>query len=254
MVQVSYHFINITDELLKASNEALNAWAMAVRADDSGVLKAPLANVCNLMVDVSLGRFMVFLEIPSDDLEPRAGRAFMEVDKLLRQQASAEDPPLQLAALMALKLLHRHSVGVLTLACGRFLSQTVMHRRGIPPELKARLEAALGLGDLKEHEELWSRFGNSKFHVWTADAKFNRRKHLHGRGGRKSRQRQSDAAEEDPAGSADPSDSAGLADSDPATRRPRIADAHALAEPSQASGWPPIVIAGPAYVSLPSWL
>ena len=59
-VQVSYRFINITDELLKASSEALNAWAMAVRADDSGVLKAPLANVCNLMVDVSLGRFMVF--------------------------------------------------------------------------------------------------------------------------------------------------------------------------------------------------
>jgi len=27
-VQVSYRFVNITDELLKASNEALNAWAI----------------------------------------------------------------------------------------------------------------------------------------------------------------------------------------------------------------------------------
>jgi len=266
-----YRSVDIKDELLNAANDALEVWATAVTADESGFLFASLRNVCELMQGIRLGRFFVFLELGGDDLELRTGKAFLEVDGLLSRQDSLDDPVLQPEAVTALKQLHRHCMDVLSIACGRFLDPTVLHCRGIPTELKVRLEAALGINDLRGDTRLWSIIGNSKYHVYTPTAAYKTKHRRHGRGSRKSRQIESYADEVDLARSADPSDSEGLAVSDPATRvadpsdsagladsrpatwRPRIADAHVLAEPSQASGWPPIVIAGPAYVSLPSW-
>jgi len=268
-----YRSVDIKDELLNAANDALEVWATAVRADETGFLCASLRNVSELMKSIRLGNFFVFLEFEGDDLELRTGKAFLEVDGLLSRQDSLDDPVLQPEAVTALKQLHRHCMDVLSIACGRFLDPTVLHCRGIPTELKFRLEAALGINDLRDDTRLWSIFGNSKYHVYTPTAAFKKKARYgrHGRGSRKRRQIESYADEVDLARSADPSDweglavsdpatrvadpsdSAGLADSRPATLRQRIADAHVLAEPSQASGWPPIVIAGPAYVSLPSW-
>jgi len=208
-----FHNINISDELLKVSHNALQVLAKAVQAAD--VLRAQLANVRSMLEDLADAEFMIFFEIPGgDDLEPRAARSLQKVNTLLRQQAAKEAPPLRAAAVKALKMLQRHLQDVLTLSCGRFLSQTVLHCKGVPPELLARLEAALGPGALADDDDLWSRIGNSKFHVFTPDARFGKRKHRHGRGGRKSRRSQNDAAEEDPASSAEPSDSVDLPCSD----------------------------------------
>ena len=208
-----FHNINISDELLKVSHNALQVLAKAVQAAD--VLRAQLANVRSMLEDLADAEFMIFFEIPGgDDLEPRAARSLQKVNTLLRQQAAKEAPPLQAAAVKALKMLQRHLQDVLTLSCGRFLSQTVLHCKGVPPELLTRLEAALGPGALADDDDLWSRIGNSKFHVFTPNARFGKRKHRHGRGSRQSRRSQNDAAEEDPASSAEPSDSVDLPCSD----------------------------------------
>jgi len=205
--------IKISEKLLQVSNEALQALATAVQADN--VLGVQLANVRSTLEDLADTNFMMFFEIPGgDDLEPRAAHSLQQVRRLLHQQAAKEAPPLGAAAVKALKLLQRHLQDVLMLSCGRFLSQAALHCKGVPPELLARLDAALGPGVLENDDDLWSVIGNSKFHIFTPGASFGKRKHRHGRGGRNSRRSQNNAAEEDSASSAEPSASVDLPCSD----------------------------------------
>jgi len=126
------------------------------------------------------------LQHPGDDLEMRSAVGLLEIDQLLRQLAANEAPPLPVAAEEALKLLQRHMQDVALLSCSRFIAQTELWSKGISWELLRRLVAAFGQEAL-EDDSLWSRLGNSKYHVFTQGVRFGERKHRHGRGGRKSR-------------------------------------------------------------------
>jgi len=193
--QENFFKIDITAELLKITTDALGMVAKATQAADC--LRAQLAYVKYTLEYVfDTIQFQFFKDSDSDYLESRAARALDEVDELLRQQATKEAPPLPAAAVEYLRLLQRHLQDVALLACSRFLDPTVLQSKGIHPDLLARLEAAFGQAALQD-DSLWSRLGNSKYHVFTPGLHFGERKHRHGRGGRKSRRSQSDTAEDE---------------------------------------------------------
>jgi len=120
-----------------------------------------------------------------DDCEWRVAQALLELNNLVRQVAQ-QAPPLAEVAMESLRLVERFVQDVALLACSRFISQRSLQVKGIPPELLKRLEAAFGTAALQD-DDLWSRLGNSKYHLFTPEKKFGERPHRHGRGGRKSR-------------------------------------------------------------------
>ena len=123
----------------------------------------------------------------SDDLELLAARGMQEISELLRQQRDQEAPPLPKVVVKGLKVVQRHVQDVVLLVCSKGVPPEILQRsKGVPPELLKRLEAAFGTAALQD-DELWSRLGNAKYHVWTHGMRFGERKHRHGRGGRKSR-------------------------------------------------------------------
>lgn len=188
--------IDIKAELLKVISQGLGAVHKATQAADC--LRRQLANVKRALEyfwNVTSMQFFIYYP-GGDDLEVRAARALREVDELLRQQAAKESPPVPRAAVDDLRLLQRYSQDVALLACSRGIDQKALQSKGIPPELLGRLEAAFGQADLQD-DSLWSRLGNSKYHVFTQGLRFGERKHKHGRGGRKSRRSQTDAAEDE---------------------------------------------------------
>ena len=182
--------IDISGTLLRVSSEGIAEVEKATLAADC--LRLQLATVKNTLEYVSDA---VYLLPAGDDVEPRAARALRQVDELLRQQAAQEAPPLPAAAVKSLRVLQRHSADVVLLACSRFISQTILQSQGVPRELLIRLEAAFVTADLQD-DSLWSRIGNSKFHVFTEGMRFGSRPHRHGR--RKSRRSQEADATDEP--------------------------------------------------------
>ena len=152
-----------------------------------------------------------------DDLELRAARALVKVDELLRNQTVREAPPLPPAAVDELKLLQRHAQDIALMACSRFINQATLQSKGIPTELLSRLQAAFTYSGIQD-DHLWSRLGNSKFHVFTQCRKFGERKHRHGRGGRKSRRNPGGAVDDEASTEArDPAASSSAANSSAAS-------------------------------------
>ena len=152
-----------------------------------------------------------------DDLELRAARALIEVDTLLRNQTVRTAPPLPPAAVDELKLLQRHAQDIALMACSRFINQATLQSKGIPTELLSRLQAAFTYSGIQD-DHLWSRLGNSKFHVFTQCRKFGERKHRHGRGGRKSRRNPGGAVDDEASTEArDPAASSSAANSSAAS-------------------------------------
>ena len=152
-----------------------------------------------------------------DDLELRAARALVTVDELLRNQTVREAPPLPPAAVDELKLLQRHAQDIALMACSRFINQATLQSKGIPTELLSRLQAAFTYSGIQD-DHLWSRLGNSKFHVFTQCRKFGERKHRHGRGGRKSRRNPGGAVDDEASTEArDPAASSSAANSSAAS-------------------------------------
>ena len=181
--------INIESKLLDVSLEGLDAVHKAMQA--AACLAAQLVNVQDTLefvsdTIVSDTMHSMRLQHPGDDLETRSAVGLLEIDQLLRQLAANEAPPLPVAAEEALKLLQRHMQDVVLLSCSRFIAQTELWSKGISWELLRRLVAAFGQEALDD-DSLWSRLGNSKYHVFTQGVRFGERKHRHGRGGRKSR-------------------------------------------------------------------
>ena len=129
-----------------------------------------------------------------DDLELRAAWTLGDVDELLRQQAAQEAAPLPVAAMEHLRVLQRHCQDVVVLACSRWIDQVFLQCRGIIGPLLSRLEAAFGSAAL-QNDSLWSRLGNSKHQIFMFWMKTGG--HRHGRGKRKSRRMQIEAAEDE---------------------------------------------------------
>jgi len=209
-----FHEIDINGELFRVSCDGVREVEKAMLADDclrlqlapvkwileyvsdtAALQSAPVKSISEYASDAAyLPRDDV---TAGDDVESRAAWALCHVDELLRQQADQEAPPLPALALESMKLLQRHLQDIALLACGRFVSQTILQSKGIQHELLRRLEAAFGQAALQD-DSLWSRLGNSKFHCFTPGTRFGERKHRHGRGGRKSRRlsQEADATDE----------------------------------------------------------
>ena len=85
-----------------------------------------------------------------DDLEPRAAQAMDMIDVLVNRLQGT-------SVWQSLKIVQKQMQDIVNLLCSRGLDQQIM--RGIPPELRARLEKAFGrVLDLKEDDSLSSRF------------------------------------------------------------------------------------------------
>ena len=129
--------------------------------------------------------FQKFINMPdSYDLELDAARALCQIDELLRQQTMQESSPLPPTAVAKLYILQRVAQDVAVLANSRFIDPQILQRQGIPPELLLHLEASFGTTVLN-NDALWSRIGNSKYHIFTRGVRFGERKHRRGRGGRR---------------------------------------------------------------------
>jgi hypothetical protein len=141
--------------------------------------------------------FMPTVHWPGDGLELRAAHALHEVDELLRQQTAQEAPALPPAAVEQLKLLQRHAQDVVVLVHCRYINQNILQCKSIPTELLLCLEATYGTG-LNHDASLWSRLGNSKYHIFTHGLRFGDRKHRRrGSGQRQAAAAAADAAAED---------------------------------------------------------
>jgi len=192
--QEGFEKIDIVAKLASVSSEGLSV------LEKHHCLSAQLFNVKHTLEDIleemhQVDNFQFFQYLGCDNLELRAASSLMEVNELLRKQSEREGQPLPVAAVKDLKHLQVHCQDLALLSCSRFLSQTTLQSKGIPPELLHRLEAAFGTAALQD-DVLWSRLGNAKYHVFTNHMRFGARKHRHGRGGRKSRAAKEAAKEE----------------------------------------------------------
>jgi hypothetical protein len=156
--------IDIAAELQRVASQGVAIVA------DAECLQVQLAHTSNIMT------FMPTVHWPGDGLELRAAHALHEVDELLRQQTAQEALALPPAAVEQLKLLQRHAQDVVVLVHSRYINQNILQCKGIPTELLLCLEATYGTG-LNHDASLWSRLGNSKYHIFTHGLRFGDRKH-----------------------------------------------------------------------------
>ena len=124
----------------------------------------------------------------TDEFEQRAANSVKEIDEVLLLAVAlpaAEFPPTK-RLIENLQILQRLAQDVSMLLCSRFVDQITLQAKGIPTLLLVQLTKAYTTRSLQD-DGLWSRLGNSKYHIFTPEEKFGDRKHRHGRGGRKSR-------------------------------------------------------------------
>ena len=82
-----------------------------------------------------------------DDLERRVAAALLQVEELLRRHAPVQKKQLRLGLLQQqhvhdLRLLQTHVHDLAVLACCRFMPQTILQTKGIPSDLRTRLDTA----------------------------------------------------------------------------------------------------------------
>ena len=151
--------IDVLAELRRKTSLALSVVEDAIGL--SGVLRRPLGHIVEMFI-----RMPGWQHSDGDDLEQHAATSLMQVDELLRQQTAHEAPPLPPAAVEELKLLQRCAQDLAVLATCRFIDQRMMQDKGIPRSIVIRLEASFGPAAL-QNDNLWSRIGNSKYHLFT---------------------------------------------------------------------------------------
>jgi hypothetical protein len=176
--------IDIAAELQRVASEGVAAIVAGAEC-----LQVQLAYTSNTFM-----AFMTTVHWPGDGLELRAAHALNEVDELLRQQTAQEAPALPPAAVEQLKLLQRHAQDVVVLVHSRYIDQKILQCKGIPTELLLCLEATFGTGFIHD-DSLWSRLGNSKYHIFTRGLRFGDRRHRRrGNGERRAAAAAADAA------------------------------------------------------------
>lgn len=176
--------IDIAAELQRVASEGVAAIVAGAEC-----LQVQLAYTGNTFM-----AFMTTVHWPGDGLELRAAHALNEVEELLRQQTAQEAPALPPAAVEQLKLLQRHAQDVVVLVHSRYIDQKILQCKGIPTELLLCLEATFGTGFIHD-VSLWSKLGNSKYHIFTRGVRFGDRRHRRrGNGGRWAAAAAADAA------------------------------------------------------------
>jgi hypothetical protein len=176
-----FHAIDIAAELWRLASDGL--FIVKIATIKAACLQEKLESVSDTL--------FYLLSMPAhipgfDNLEHLAARAVIDVDELLRKHTNPEAPPLPFEAVDELKLLQKHLQDIVIGACSRFIDQVTLQKRGIPTELLKRLEAVFSHAELAD-DALWSRLGNSKFHVLTQGVRFGQRKQRHGRCERRNR-------------------------------------------------------------------
>jgi len=161
-------YVDIAAEIQRMASEGV---AIIAGAE---FLQVQLAHTSNTLA------FMPTVHLPGDGLELRAALALQEVDDLLLLSQTAQAAPaLPPAAVMQqLKALQRHAQDVVVLVHSRYINQNILQCRGIPTELLRCLEATYGTGLFKD-DSLWSRLGNSKYHIFGNGVRDRGRKHRH---------------------------------------------------------------------------
>ena len=160
--QEGFHEINVFEELMRVATEGLTL----LKTLGDG-LRQQLWSCEDIF-----GRVQVAMANPprpgGDDLNRRAARALLTVDSIVRIESARPAPPglPEPVVVRDLKHLQRHSQDAILLACCRFVDQRDLQRKGIHGELLLCLEDAFPQGALLD-DDLWSRLGNSKYHVFT---------------------------------------------------------------------------------------
>eukprot|EP00443_Scrippsiella_acuminata_P107058 CAMPEP_0115631314 /NCGR_PEP_ID=MMETSP0272-20121206/30934_1 /TAXON_ID=71861 /ORGANISM="Scrippsiella trochoidea, Strain CCMP3099" /LENGTH=850 /DNA_ID=CAMNT_0003067973 /DNA_START=38 /DNA_END=2587 /DNA_ORIENTATION=- len=94
-----------------------------------------------------------------------AASALASIDSLARHNGHS-----------VIKAALKHAQDVLMLACARFADEKALKAKGIAPELKERLDEALRQGGATLDQDLWSRLGNSKYHLFTTGVQWGQRR------------------------------------------------------------------------------
>ena len=176
--QEDYREVDIPAELQRVAREGLGVLGRATWISEW--LRKPLLHITTMFTFMQAHH-----HAPWDDLEPCTAIALTQVDELLRQQTASEVPPLPEEAVELLKVLQRHAQDVVILAHSRFINQAILRGKGIPRELRDRLEASFGETAIAD-DALYSRLGNSKYQAFTKGDRFGDRKQRHrGIGGRR---------------------------------------------------------------------
>ena len=173
--------LDIAAELKRIATGALAVIKDVIQS--AGVLQVILAPIEQTLIDLNQTPADVLAQPTLDeDFEVRLAQAVIQVDGLLPGLL----PPLPVPAVQGLRALQVHAQDLAILACSRLIKQTILRNKGFPSELLIRLHAAFTVTALAD-EFLWSRLGNSKYHVWTVGKQFGERKHKYRRRGRRSR-------------------------------------------------------------------
>ena len=152
----------IAAELLRVTSEGMYNVESAIRFAE--LLRVPLAYISDTFTTFQTTLF--HQQWAGDPLELYAATTLLVVIELLRQQTAQEAPQLPLDAVVELKELLKHAADLVVLAHSRFIELTNLQGKGIPDEMKHRIEQSFGVGVTALSHDVWSRIGNSKYNVF----------------------------------------------------------------------------------------
>ena len=153
----------IAAELLRVTSEGMYNVESAIRFAEP--LRVPLAYISDTFTTFQTTPF--HQQWAGDPLELYAATTLLEVNELLRQQTAQEAPQLPPAAVVELKELQKHAADLVVLAHSRYIELTNLLGKGIPDEMKHRMEQSLGVGVTALSLDVWSRIGTSMYNVYT---------------------------------------------------------------------------------------
>mmetsp|Transcript_31493 Transcript_31493/g.104373 ORF Transcript_31493/g.104373 Transcript_31493/m.104373 type:complete len:771 (-) Transcript_31493:79-2391(-) len=190
---------DIMELLAPAAAKALTAVELAI--EETPAIQVQLTGASNVFQSIAGGAGVA----PGDEVDRRAADALASVDALVQEHAG-----------LALKEVQRRAQDVLMLACTRFMDKAALEDKGIPLEVRERLNEACQKDVLLDHSDLWSRLGNAKYHLFTHGKKWGLRRN---RANRRQRHRAVGAAEAPAAagaGAVEVEVDVGASDEDPA--------------------------------------
>mmetsp|Transcript_31494 Transcript_31494/g.104380 ORF Transcript_31494/g.104380 Transcript_31494/m.104380 type:complete len:825 (-) Transcript_31494:79-2553(-) len=198
---------DIMELLAPAAAKALTAVELAI--EETPAIQVQLTGASNVFQSIAGGAGVA----PGDEVDRRAADALASVDALVQEHAG-----------LALKEVQRRAQDVLMLACTRFMDKAALEDKGIPLEVRERLNEACQKDVLLDHSDLWSRLGNAKYHLFTHGKKWGLRRN---RANRRQRHRAVGAAEAPAAagaGAVEVEVDVGASDEDPAPEPEPVAE------------------------------